>query len=210
MKVLIGTTNPGKAREIKEVFGKDFACAALTDFPRPPEVAESGKTFEENAKIKARAYYEWVNIPAISDDGGLEVDALGGEPGVLSRRWASPEEAAAGNHGREKGDQELIDLALQKLKGVPWGKRTACLKTVVAYYDGARMFAASRGIQGYIIQKQEKPCEPGFPFRAIFWIPQFGKPYQDLTPEEHETVNHRKFALEELRRAIQSPRYAVQ
>ncbi len=124
----------------------------------------------------------------MADDSGLEIDFLGGEPGVQSRRWP----------GYEASDQELIDMALKKLKGVPWEKRTARLRAVGTYYDGKHTIVKSAAIEGVIIEEYAGHCEPGYPFRSIFWIPRFGKLYQDLTEEEHEQINHRKALYESL------------
>ena len=185
MKILIATKNPGKAREISGFLGKSvgrFEIATLKDFPDSPDVEETGKTFEENAILKAKAYFEWSGIPSIADDAGLEIDFLNGEPGVLSRRWP----------GYEATDRELIDMALNKLKGVPKEKRTAHLVAVGAYFDGRNVVIEREAIDGFMAEELNVECEPGYPFRALFWIPKFNKLYQDLTPEEHEQVNHRR------------------
>src|SRR3989344_4202727 len=110
MKLLIATRNPGKLREIKEFLGNDFELLSLNDFSGAPHVDESGSTFEENSILKAKSFFEWSNVPTIADDGGLEIDFLNGEPGVKSRRWP----------GYEGSDEELINMALEKLRGVPW------------------------------------------------------------------------------------------
>lgn len=199
MKILIATKNAGKVREFREVLGDKFECVALGEIGSAPDVEETGKTFEENAFIKARTYFEWSGIPAIADDGGLEIEALGGEPGVKSRRWpSSPKERVL----KDKTDQEMISLALEKLKGVPWGKRQARLRVVVAYYDGKRVISDSQYIEGYITEGEPLACEPGFPFRAIFWIPEFKKLFQELTDEEHRTVNHRRRAIKNVANKI--------
>lgn len=184
MKILIGTRNPAKLREIKEFLGDSFELVSLADFPDTPEVEETGETFEENALLKAKKYFELFRLPTIADDGGLMIDALDGEPGVLSRRWP----------GYEATDEELIQLPLQKLRGVPREKRTARFKIVLTYYDGHNLFSEFAGTEGYITEEYPKRHEPGFPFRAIFWLPQFGKLYQDLTEEEHRQINHRRIA----------------
>lgn len=198
MKVLIATKNPAKLKEIEKYLGDGFEKVSLADlpaqagFPDAPDAQETGKTFLENATLKAKTYFEWSGIPAVSDDGGLEIDALNGEPGVLSRRWP----------GYEATDQELIDLALAKLKDVPQDKRTAHLRTVGVYYDGKNTLHVEGAIDGYIVEKQTAQCEKGYPFRAIFWIPRFNKLFQDLTHEEHEEINHRRLVFLELGRKI--------
>lgn len=180
MKILITTKNPAKAKGIEKYLGDGFEKTFLSS--DAPDIEETGKTFLENALIKAKAYFEWSGVPSVSDDGGLMIDSLNGEPGVLSRRWP----------GYEATDQELIDLALSKLKNVSYDKRTAHLKTVGVYYDGVNTLNVEGSIDGYIVEKQIVSCEKGFPFRAIFWVPKYNKLYQDLTYEEHEQINHRK------------------
>lgn len=202
MRILVATKNPGKAREIESFLGSIFEVVSLADFSDAPDIEETGKTFEENAILKAKKYFEWSGIPSVADDAGLEIDCLNGEPGVLSRRWPSFAEASEGRFGREKTDRELIDLALEKLKGVPKEKRTAHLVAVGAYYDGRNTIIEWGSIDGYIVEKQMAECEPGYPFRAIFMITEFGKLYQDLTHEEHEKINHRKLLYQRLAEKI--------
>ena len=184
MKILIATKNPGKAREIKTFLGTGFELVSLADLPDTPDIEETGETFEQNALLKAKAYFEWAGIPSVADDGGLEIDFLNGEPGVKSRRWP----------GYEATDRELIDMALQKLQGVPHKKRTARLRTVGLYYDGKNTISRTAAIEGFITEDYVGHCEQGYPFRSIFRIPEFNKLYQDLTREEHEKINHRRVA----------------
>ena len=202
MKILIATKNLGKTRETKEILGDFFDCVSLVDLRGSPEIEETGKTFEENSFLKAKSYFDWSAIPTIADDGGLEIDALHGEPGVLSRRWPSFAEASEGKPGREKTDEELIQIALQKLQGVPREKRTARLRVVVTYHDGTRTLSDSQSIEGYIMERVTAKCEPGYPFRAIFWIPEHKKLFQDLTHNEHEAINHRRRALKNIAEKI--------
>ena len=192
MKILIATKNPGKSKEIEKYLGDNFEKVTLANFPNAPDIEETGKTFLENAILKAKAYFEWSGIPTVSDDGGLMIDALNGEPGIMSRRWP----------GYEATDQELIDMALLKLKDVPQDKRTAHLRTVGAYYNGKNTLNVKGSIDGYIVEKQMAPCENGYPFRSIFLIPKFNKLYQDLTYEEHDEINHRKMVYNQLARDI--------
>ena len=203
MKLLIATKNPGKAREIREFLGKDFKPVTLADLP---DVEETGKTFEENSLLKAKKYFEWFYaqqgsslynkddpcIGCIADDGGLEIDFLKGEPGVKSRRWP----------GYEATDQELIDIAIEKLKEVPWEKRTAHLRTVGTFYDGRNILTETAAVDGYIVEEAPSYCEKGYPFRSIFWIPKFNKLYQDLTDKEHQEVNHRRTVYSKLGHSI--------
>ena len=182
MKIIIATKNPGKLREIKEFLGADFECLSFPDFEDSPDVEETGATFLENAVLKAKTCFEWSDLPSVADDGGLEIDFLNGEPGVKSRRWP----------GYEATDEELIELALAKLRGVPWEERTASLVSVGVFYDGKKILNAVEKIKGFIAENKADHFEKGYPFRAIFWVSEFKKLYQDLTKEEHEAINHRR------------------
>ena len=203
MKLLIATKNKGKMGEMKEFFQADgLEILSLDGFSNVPNIEETGKTFEENALLKAKTCFEFFGISSVADDGGLEIDFLNGEPGVLSRRWPSFAEATEGRPSRKKTDQELINIALEKLRGIPKEKRTARLRTVVTFYDGKNTLSETASIEGYITERQEKECEPGYPFRAIFWVPEFDKLFQDLTHDEHKIINHRRRACLSLAKRI--------
>ena len=197
MKILIATRNPGKAREMKKFLTNDlistrFNLVSLADFSDSPDIEETGQTFEENALLKARFYFDWSGISSVADDAGLEKDYLNGEPGVLSRRWP----------GYEATDEELIEMALKKLDGVPKERRTARLRTVGLYCDGKQTLSRTASVEGYITEDYCGHCEKGYPFRSIFWLPKFSKLYQDLTHEEHEQINHRKVVYGQLMKDI--------
>ncbi len=195
--ILIGTTNPGKFKEMKAILS-DLTLETLSpkDFSNliPPE--ETGKTLDENAELKARYYTSKTGLPSVCDDAGLEIDALDGEPGVKTRRWI---------HGdRDSTDQELINYTLERLRGVPYEKRTARLRTVIAFFDGKDIATKSGSIEGYVMEQAPPEVEPGYPFRSLLFIPKFGKLYKDLTPEEHEQINHRLKALNDLKPIIRN------
>lgn len=185
-QLLIATKNPGKAKEIGGFFERaGIATQSLLDFPDIEAVEETGKTFEENAVLKAKSYFGLCGLPCVADDGGLEIDALNGEPGVKSRRWI----------GREMTDWEMVDYALLRLKGVPPEKRTARLRAVIAFYDGRDCITETDALEGVLREERPKEMDHGLPFRGLLFIPQFGKLYKDLTHEEHEAVNHRRRML---------------
>lgn len=203
MKVLIATKNPGKAREMARIMGESFEVVTLLDLPDAPDLEETGATFQENAVLKAKYYHEWSGLPVVAGDGGLEIDALNGEPGVFSRRWPMGNETP-GEPGREKTDQEMIDIAIEKLRGVPDELRRARLVDVEVFYDGTRLITVEDHTDGMIATGRSTDFEPGYPFRAIFRIPQFNKLFRDLNDEEHAEVNHRRRALTKLRGQIPS------
>ncbi len=194
-KLLIATTNPGKLAEIKR-FLSDLALelVSLKDVGITERVKEIGKTFEENAVLKAKFYAEKSGLPTLADDGGFEVDALGGEPGVKSHRWI---------HGdREDEDEELIRYTFQKMKGLPRAKRGAQLRLVLALIlpDGS-IHTVTDAARGVIPLKPSNERVPGFPYRSILYLPDIGKFYNHdlLTDEETEKYNHRKRALDALK-----------
>ncbi|MBU4298450.1 hypothetical protein KJ636_00170 [Patescibacteria group bacterium] len=122
-KLLIASFNPGKVREYKMLLkGLPLKLVTLRDLGVKEKFEETEKTLEANAKEKAIFYSELTNLPTIADDSGLEIEFLKGEPGVKSRRWL----------GYESSDKELIAFTLKKLKDVPWQKRKAQLRTILA------------------------------------------------------------------------------
>lgn len=198
MKLLIATTNPGKLTEIKKFLG-DFPIelTGLKDAGITDVVEETGSTFEENAILKAKFYAEKSGLPTLADDGGFEIDALGGEPGVKSHRWIHKD--------REDTDEELIAYTLEKMKGLPRAQRGAQLRLVLALVlpDG-RKFTVEEKTRGIVAQKPSQHRTSGFPYRSLLYLPDLRKFYNtgDLTPEENEVYNHRKRAVEELKPVI--------
>lgn len=185
-QLLIATKNLGKTKEIVGFFVHEgMATKSLLDFPDIKAIEETGKTFEENAILKAKNYFELTGMPCIADDGGLEIDALHGEPGVKSRRWI----------GREMTDWEMVDYCLEQMKGVPPEKRTARLRAVLAFCDAEACFTDTAAIEGVLLDERPTTMDDGFPFRKLLYIPKFGKLYGDLTHEEHEQINHRREML---------------
>ena len=193
MKLLVATTNQGKREEISNFF-KDSGIEVLSllDFPDAKSVEETGSTFEENALLKAKTYFHQYKIPTIADDGGLEIDVLNGEPGVKSRRWI----------GREMTDWELVDYTLERLKSVPYEKRTAKFRVVIAFFDGNECFTDADFSEGVISEDRPIEVKSGYPFRSLFFIPRLGKFFKDLTAEEHKEINHRLKILERMKPKI--------
>ena len=192
-KLLFGTTNSAKLNEARHVLkDRDVELVGLKDISGIRDVAETGQTFEENAVLKAKGYFAQTKIPTIADDGGIVIDALGGLPGVHSKRWL----------GYDATDQELADEILKRLKEVPQEKRTARLGGVMVFWDGEHLIKTEHWTEGYILDRLMTPIQPGFPYRAILMIPEFGKAYGALTDEEHEQVNFRRKNLASLKPQI--------
>ena len=168
-KLLIATTNPGKLGEItKYLSDLPITLVGLKDVGIMDQVKETGKTFEENAILKAKFYAEKSGLPTIADDGGLEIDALHGEPGVKSHRWIG------GDH--EDSDEELIAHTIKKMKGIFLKNRQAQLRAVLALaLPNGKVFTAEAATRGIISLAPGTHRTPGFPYRSILLLPEGGK-----------------------------------
>ncbi len=192
-KLLIATHNQAKLDEIQKFLKHllpHLEIVSLKDLAITDEPEETGKTFTENAKLKAEFYARLTGLPSIADDGGLLIDALHGEPGIHSSRWL----------GRPATAQELIDYCLLRMKDVPDDKRTARFETCLYFYNpGDKKNSCKKGtVEGTIAKKAHKNVLYGYQYRSVFIVTQFGKYYLDLTPEEHAQINHRLAALKQL------------
>ena len=192
MQLVLATNNEDKIREIKHLLD-DLPVTILTrdDFLEFPDIDETGKTLEENALLKASAIAEFCELPALADDSGLEVDALNGEPGVYSSRYAG-EDATYSDNNRK---------LLEQLKGVPKEKRTARFRCVIAidWADGAS--ETVEGVaEGYITE--DILGHEGFGYDPVFFYPPEGKRFSEMTLEEKNLVSHRGKALQKVRNVI--------
>ena len=197
-KLLIATTNPGKLAELQEFLADlPLTLVSLKDVGITEAVEETGKTFEDNAVLKATYYAKLSGLPTIADDGGFEIDALGGEPGVKSHRWI--------HQDREDEDEELIGYAMARLKDIPLNKRGAQLHLVLACVlpDG-RSWTSEASVRGIIPMEASTYRRQGFPYRSLLYIPALKKFYNhdELTQEENKTYNHRRKAVEKLKPII--------
>lgn len=195
-KLLIATTNLAKVEEYKKfLYDPNLELVCLRDIGITQQADEIGSTLEENALIKARFYSKLSGFPAIADDGGFEIDALNGAPGVRSHRWV--------NADREDTDEEIIAEVLKRLKDVPSEKRGAQLRLVVAFVDGKGFektgFELSRGM---VAEKVYAHPRPHFPYRSLLFFPELNKYYEELDEKESEKYNHRKRAVEEMKKII--------
>lgn len=195
-KLVLATKNLGKIEEFKRLlsqFTPDVKVLGLSDFPDMPEVVESGKTLNENAKLKAKAICEFTKLPALADDSGLFIDALGGQPGIYSARWA----------GYEGVDARMRDLAninktLEELKDVPKGSRGAQFRAVVAFcrlnFDSTFLEKDELGVlSGQILTQPVGSA--GFGYDPIFSPDQFDQSLAQLSPRVKDEVSHRGIAL---------------
>ena len=179
--LLVATRNPGKAREYEDLLaGLPLRITTLAAERVAVEVEETGSTFAENAILKATSYAFMTGLLTWADDSGLEVDALGGAPGVLSARYAGPGASDAARY------RKLLDV----LAGVPWDRRTARFRCTVALAtpEGATR-TASGECQG-IIAFGPAGCN-GFGYDPVFYLPDRGLTMAQLPPEVKNQISHR-------------------
>ncbi|KNH25107.1 MULTISPECIES: XTP/dITP diphosphatase [Priestia] len=187
-EIIIATKNAGKVKDFETLFSpKGFKVKSLLDFPEIEDVEETGVTFAENATLKAEAISSALNTPVIADDSGLAIDALNGEPGVYSARYA----------GESKDDNANIEKVLQKLNDVPFEKRTARFHCALAIaVPGKRTEIVEGTCEGHILE--EKRGENGFGYDPIFFIEKWRCSMAELTKEQKNQISHRANALKKL------------
>ena len=180
-KLLLATSNRAKATEYKSLFrGLGYELVTPADEGIDISVDETGHSLEENAALKAAAFATASKLLTMADDSGLEVDALGGEPGVLSARYA----------GEEASDRDRVNYLLSRLKGVPWNERRARFRCVIAVTtpDGLPELCCGE-CRGFITF--EPRGEQGFGYDPIFYLPQLGKTMAQLPLALKNKLSHR-------------------
>lgn len=192
-KLLVATNNRGKLREYAELLkGLPFELTTLAEQGITKEVEETGPSLEQNAISKATTYAKLSGLITLADDSGLEVDALGGEPGPLSRRYA----------GDNVSDKERNDYLLARLSDVPMEKRTARFRAVIAIATPEGRVGISEGVCEGIIAFDAKG-EGGFGYDPVFYLPELNKHMAELTLEEKNRISHRARAAEKARRILE-------
>jgi len=192
-KLLIATNNRGKLREYAGLLGGlPFQLVTLAEAGIAADIQETGSTMAENAVQKATAYARLSGLTTLADDSGLEVDALGGEPGPLSRRYA----------GENVSDRERNEYLLGKLRGVPWEKRGGRFRCVIAIATPGGKVETCEGVCEGIIALDSKG-EGGFGYDPIFHLPEPGRRMAELTLEEKNRISHRARAAEKARAILQ-------
>ena len=191
MKFVLATRNSHKATELKRILDElDLDCELLTvaDFPDAPEVEETETTFEGNALLKARALAEFTGLAAIADDSGICVDALDGNPGVLSARWSG---------ATENVDQANLELVLEQISEVDEPKRGAhfMCAAVAVFPDGTELIATGK-MYGTLLRKPRGTN--GFGYDPIFIPTGFIKTTAEMSASEKDAISHRGIALKDL------------
>jgi XTP/dITP diphosphohydrolase len=192
-ELIIATKNKGKAKEFEELFEPlGFRVKTLLDYPDAPDIEETGKTFEENALLKAVGISNIFQKMVIADDSGLVIDALDGRPGVYSARYA----------GTDKDDEANIQKVLFEMKDVPEEKRTAHFHcTLALVVPGKDPIIVEGTCNGLILT--EKRGNNGFGYDPIFYLPHLKKTMAEITSEEKNRISHRGNAIRKLSEHVQ-------
>ncbi|MFP3389233.1 XTP/dITP diphosphatase [Brevibacillus sp. SIMBA_040] len=191
-RVVLATLNQGKVKEFNRLFADlGWEGISLAEFEGVPEVIEDGETFEANALKKALEISTYLNLPALGDDSGLEVDALDGRPGVYSARYA----------GEDATDEKNWHKLLDELDGVPMERRTARFRcTIALVVPGSEPVITTGSCEG-LIAKEPKGTN-GFGYDPVFYIPEMDKMMAQLLPEEKNQISHRARAMNHLLEAL--------
>lgn len=184
MKICFATNNPKKIEEVKAALGDSFEIVSLKDIGCLEELPETGDTLEHNAFQKARYVKEHFGVDCFADDTGLEVDALEGEPGVYSGRYA----------GTPRSDERNIDLLLKNLGDT--SLRTARFKTVIALLLGEEEYKFEGVAEGEILKK--RTGDGGFGYDPVFLPKGYSKSFAELSMVEKNQISHRGKAVSEL------------
>ena len=195
-KLLLATNNQAKVGEYKSLLGYlAYELVTLAEQGITTIVSEVGESLEENARLKATVFADESHLVALADDSGLEVDALGGEPGRLSARYA----------GEGASDRERVSYLLSRLKGVPWEKRSACFRCVIAIATpSGEVELCSGECRGFITF--EPRGEYGFGYDPVFYLPELDKTMAELPLEIKNQVSHRGQAAREVAQVLKKLR----
>lgn len=193
-RMVIATANRGKLAEVVRILGEGYELLTISDFDGIIMPEEDGKTFSENAAIKAIAVSRQTGLPALADDSGLAVDALDGRPGVYSARFGSPE---------AKDDIDRYTLLLGMMEDVPDQKRSARFVSAVALAVPTGLVGAAEGTcEGSVIRRPRG--DEGFGYDPIFVPEGMDKTYAELTASQKDAISHRRRALEALLPTLRS------
>lgn len=194
MKIVFASRNEGKIKEIRKMLeGMDIELASLNNYDNAPEVVEDGESFLENALKKARIVSELTGETVLADDSGLQVDILGGEPGIYSSRYA----------GENATDAENNKKLLAKLKGVPQENRCASFCCILVLYRTDGSYDCFEGKwRGIIID--EPRGSNGFGYDPIFMVPDLKMTAAELPAEIKNKISHRGQAFAQLKKSLRA------
>ena len=188
MQIVIATHNRDKFKELFTCLSNlEVELLSLEQFPEIKEIVEDGITLKENALIKARTVYKLTKLPTIADDTGLEVDALNGDPGVYSARYA----------GENCSYNDNVNKILDKMHRISKENRNATFRTVMAYVDKNMELTSQGYVKGMICDKIKGLG--GFGYDPIFYVLEKNKTFAEMSIEEKNLVSHRSKAIEALK-----------
>lgn len=192
-RIVIATGNKGKAAEFKSIFEKyGFEIHTLHDYPELDEIDETGDTFAENALLKAEGIAKELNTIVLADDSGLKVDALQGQPGIYSARYA----------GEEKNDAKNNAKLLGELSELPFEERTAHFYCTLALAGPDKDSLTIEGeLDGFILGVPRG--HNGFGYDSLFYVPEKEKTLAELTHEEKNAISHRAVAVRKLEKVLE-------
>jgi XTP/dITP diphosphohydrolase len=190
--LVLATLNPAKGRELVALLGDvPFEIRLLADVPGARLPDETGATYADNALVKARTAAALTGSLSLGDDSGLEVDALGGEPGLYTARFGGP---GLDDRGRWR-------LLLERVRDVPPARRTARFRCVIALAGPARAENVVEGVAEGVIAEAPRGSH-GFGYDPVFFYPPLGRTFAELSDEEKARVSHRGLALAAVRRLL--------
>jgi len=190
--ILFGTSNQHKLAELRAILGDlPYTLLGLDDIASAPEVEETGATFAENAILKATAYARASGLLTLADDSGLEIDALGGEPGVHSARWA----------GIDTPYSERFRIILERLSQTPPERRTARFRCVIAIARPEGLLTTAEGVLEGMIATEPRGVG-GFGYDPILYLPAYAKTVAELPAEVKNQISHRARAAAQARQQL--------
>lgn len=180
--LLLATTNRHKVEEFHEMFSDlPLRVLSLLDVGLDMDVEETGTTFQENSQVKALAYARASGMLALADDSGLEIDALGGAPGVYSARYLRPDASY----------EERFKYIFEQLRGLPTERRTARFRCVITLAEPSGYQRSVEGVIEGVVVEPPPRGEHGFGYDPIFLVPALGKTTAELLPEQKNAISHR-------------------
>ena len=191
--LLLATSNLHKLEELRAIFSDlPLRLLSLSDLQLAIDVEETGTTYAENAELKARAFAQVSNILTLADDSGLEIDALGGAPGVHSARYL----------GRETSYEERFHVILEQLQGLPLNQRGAHFRCVIALAEPSGTIRMVEGVVEGVIADHPRGTH-GFGYDPIFFLPELGKTFAELEPGYKNRISHRARAAQSARKLLE-------
>jgi len=192
IEIVIATANKGKLKEIKELLSEfDLKITSLADYPNAPKIVEDGKTFHHNALKKAATIALYTKKLTLGEDSGLEVKALGNQPGIYSARYS----------GEQADDKKNNLKLLRSLRGIPHTKRQARYRCVAALVDGHGIIDVVSGRCSGLITLRSKG-KNGFGYDPLFLIPRYNQTFGELDPAIKAKISHRARALRKVKGSL--------